>query len=86
MPAKNDAWGIEVGANAIKALHLVRDGDELEVRNYEVLPFRKVLTTPDLDVEEAIQVGLDQLMNRHDLGRSTVVASVPVVVASSCSS
>lgn len=77
MPAKNDAWGIEVGANAIKALHLVRDGDELEVRNYEVLPFRKVLTTPDLDVEEAIQVGLDQLMNRHDLGRSTVVASVP---------
>lgn len=77
MPSKNDAWGIEVGANAIKALHLVRDGDELVVADYEVLPFKKILTTPDLNVDEAVQVGLDQLMTRYDMKKSTLVVSVP---------
>lgn len=77
MPSKNDAWGIEVGANAIKAMRVIRDGDRLSVADYEVLPFKKILTTPDLDVDEAIQVGLDQLMNKHEMKKSAIVASVP---------
>ena len=77
MPGKNDCWGLEVGANAIKAIRLVREDDEVQVAAYDVLPFKKILTTPDLDVDEAIQVNLDAFLARHNIGRSTVVASVP---------
>lgn len=77
MSKKNDSWGIEVGANAIKAMRLVREGTEIEVAAYDVIPFKKVLTTPDLNVDEAIQVNLDQFLTRHDVSKSSVVVSVP---------
>lgn len=35
-----DAWGIEVGANALKAVHLVDDGGQVRLRSYEVIPFK----------------------------------------------
>ena len=77
MSKANDCWGIEVGAYAIKAIRLVRKAEELTLADYDVLPFKTVLTTPDLNVDEAIQVGLDQFLSRHNLSRSTVVISVP---------
>jgi len=77
MSKKTDSWGIEVGANALKAMRLVRDGTEVEVAAYDVIPFKKVLTTPDLNVDEAIQVNLDQFLTRHDISKSSVVISVP---------
>ncbi len=77
----NDSWGIEVGANAIKAVHLTRTGSgakaKVQMIAHEVIPFKHVLTTPDLNIDEAIQVNLDQLMARHDLSKSRVVISVP---------
>lgn len=77
MPKKNDSWGIEVGSNAIKAIRLVRSGSEVELADYEILPFKKILTTPDLNVDEAIRMNLDQFTSKHELGRSSVVLSVP---------
>jgi type IV pilus assembly protein PilM len=77
MSNQNDAWGLEVGANAIKAIRLSRVGADLVVSDYDILPFKKVLSTPDLNVEEAIQVGLDQFLSRHSVAKSTVVLSVP---------
>lgn len=77
MSNPNDCWGIEVGANAIKAIHLVRSGNDIRVADYDILPFKKVLTTPDLNVDEAIQVNLDQFLSRHNIAKSTVMVSVP---------
>ena len=77
MAKKNNCWGIEVGANAIKAMHLGRSGDEVRVLDYVILPFKKILTTPDLNVNETIQVGLEQLLAERDVNRATVVISVP---------
>ena len=80
MGRKNDSWGIEVGANAIKAVHLTSTGGskgKVQLVSHEVIPFKRVLTTPDLNVDEAIQVNLDQLLAGHDLSKSTVVISVP---------
>ncbi len=77
MPRKNDSWGIEVGANAIKAMRLVRKGTRIELAEYDVLPFKQILTTPDLNVEEAIQVNLDTFLSKHDVAKSTVTVSVP---------
>ncbi len=77
MAKKNDAWGIEVGANALKAIRLVKQGGQLTVVDYAVLPFKKILTTPDLNVDEAIQVQLDAFLAKHDINKSNVVVSVP---------
>lgn len=77
MPRKNDSWGIEIGANAIKAMRLMRHGNRIELAEYEVLPFRHILTTPDLNVDEAVQVNLDAFLARHDLAKTSVIVSVP---------
>jgi len=77
MPKNNDAWGIEVGSNAIKAIRLMKQGGEVSVADYEIIPFKRVLSTPDLNVEEAIRVGLDQLTAKHEINKSATVVSVP---------
>lgn len=75
--AKNESWGIEVGQNAIKAIKLARSGDQVSVLDYEILPFKSVLTTPDLDTAEAIQVALDEFVTKQAPGKTPVVVSVP---------
>lgn len=77
MSKKNDCWGIEVGSHAIKAIRLVRSGDKVTVVDYDILPFKKILTTPDLNVDEAIQLNLDQFLSKRSVSRSSVVVSVP---------
>lgn len=75
--AKTDAWGIELGADAIKAMHLSRTAEGVELLEYEVLPFKQILTTPDINVDEQIQLNLDAFLAKHDLKKSAVVVSVP---------
>ena len=77
MAKKNDAWGIELGADAIKAVRLTRTPDGVDLVDYDVIPFKQILTTPDINVDEAIQVNLDAFLQKHDLKGSTVVVSVP---------
>src|SRR5207247_1335307 len=45
--------------------------------DYDILPFKKVLTTPDINVDEAIQVNLDQFLSQHVVNRSSIIISVP---------
>jgi len=75
--ADNSSWGIEVGANAIKALRLIQRGQSVVVDAYEVVPFKKILTTPGLDIDLAVREGLGRLLATHSLRRSKVVVSVP---------
>jgi type IV pilus assembly protein PilM len=77
MSNKKEAWGVEVGAQAIKAMKLGRNGNDVSLLDFDVMPFKKVLTTPDLNVEEAIRVNLDALATKHEFDKSTVVVSVP---------
>jgi len=77
MAHKNDSWGIEVGSYAIKGIHLVRQGSEVSLARYAVLPFKKVLTTPNLDVEQEIHEHLQKFFSTYDVRRSTVTVSVP---------
>ena len=77
MPKTVDAWGIEVGANALKAVHLVSNGEEIDVADYEVMPFKQILATPDIDVDEEVRVKLDEFLSRHTITKSTVLISVP---------
>ena len=77
MANAKSAWGIEVGAFAVKALRLEREGEALRVSDFVVIPHRKVLTTPDLDPDEMIRVTLGQLISEKDFRNQTVVVSVP---------
>ncbi len=77
MPKKNEAWGIEVGQYAIKAVRLSRHGQEVHLDDYEIIRFKEILSTPDIDVNEQIQLHLDQLIQKHDLSHANTVVSVP---------
>jgi Tfp pilus assembly PilM family ATPase len=56
------AWGIEVGSAAVKAVRLERDGSDIRVADFIVIPHSKVLTTPDLNVEEMLRMSLGGFM------------------------
>lgn len=77
MSHKKEAWGVEVGAQAIKAMKLGKQGNDVVLLDFDVMPFKQVLTTPDINVEEAIRVNLDALSTKHEFDKSTVVISVP---------
>ncbi|MEM1210972.1 MAG: type IV pilus assembly protein PilM [Planctomycetota bacterium] len=77
MVKSNEAWGIEVGSFALKAIKLVRQGGEVLVEDFAIQRFKQVLTTPDLNVEEQVRLALDQFMQTHEVGKAAVVASVP---------
>lgn len=79
MPSSNASWGIEVGAGGIKAIKLERDGDQVKVVDFAVVPHKKVLSTPDLDQADAVRVALGAFMSqyRDALKGASVAVSVP---------
>lgn len=77
MPSRSESWGIEVGAQAVKAVHLGRSGGGIELLNFEVLPYKQILTAPDVNPEQLIQASLEQLIGKHEIGRTNTVVSVP---------
>ena len=77
MASSNVCWGIEMGAGAVKALKLIRDGDDLKVAEFAVIPHKKVLSTPDLDQTDATRVAMGELVSRFDLTGATISISVP---------
>ncbi len=77
MAGQKAAWGVEVGAYAIKAIRLERDGDNVTVSDFAVIPHKKVLSTPDLDQDEMIRLGMGQFISQKNLEGEHLVMSVP---------
>jgi len=82
MSRRNDSWGIEVGANEIKAVRLVRHGTDVSVADFDILQFKPVLSSPQITTDtairdEAIRANLDQFLTHHDISKCSVMASVP---------
>lgn len=77
MAGHSAAWGIEIGAFAIKAIRLERDGKDVTVSDFAVIPHKKILTTPDLDRDEMIRLSLGQFISQKDLENEHLVISVP---------
>ncbi|MHC4773717.1 MAG: type IV pilus assembly protein PilM [Planctomycetota bacterium] len=71
------AWGMEVGAAAIKAIRLERDGDRVTVTDFAVVPHRKVLSTPDVDQDDMTRLSLGQFISQKALEGEHLVVSVP---------
>ena len=68
---------MEVGAHAIKALRLERDGDKVVVTDFAIIPLKRVLATPDIDENEIIRLGLGQFISQNALEGEHLVMSVP---------
>jgi len=77
MAAVKTSWGMEIGADAIKAIRLERDGATVTVSDFAVIPHKKVLTTPDLDQDEMIRLSLGQFISQKSLEGEHLVMSVP---------
>lgn len=77
MATPKAAWGIEIGAYAIKAIRLEKDGSDIKVSDFAVIPHKKVLTTPDMDQDEMIRLGLGQFISQKSLEGEHLVMSVP---------
>lgn len=78
MPASNVCWGIELGAGAVKAIKLQREGDEVKVLAFADIPHKKVLSTPELDQMDATRVAMGQLISQHDgLRGASIAIAIP---------
>ena len=79
MPSSNVSWGIEIGGGALKAIKLVQEDDGVSVGDFVLIPHKRVLTTPDIDRNDAIRVALGSFLSqyRDDLRGAAVSVSVP---------
>jgi type IV pilus assembly protein PilM len=77
MATPKAAWGIEIGAYAIKAIRLERDNNDVSVADFAVIPHKRVLTTPDMDQDEMVRLGLGQFISQKSLEGEHLVMSVP---------
>ncbi|HMN97688.1 MAG TPA: type IV pilus assembly protein PilM [Phycisphaerales bacterium] len=68
---------MEIGADSIKAIRLERTGDDVRVTDFAVIPHKRVLTTPDLDQDEMIRLGLGQFISQKAIEGDRLVMSVP---------
>lgn len=71
------AWGIEIGSAAIKAIRLERDGSDVRVADFVVIPHPKVLTTPDLNIEEMLRISLGAFMTQKSIEGASVLVGIP---------
>jgi len=77
MATPKAAWGMEIGAHAVKAIRLEREGEKVRVSDFAVIPHKKVLTTPDLDQDEMVRLSLGQFISQKSLEGEHLVMSVP---------
>ena len=68
---------MEIGAAAIKAIRLQRDGDDVSVTDFAVVPHKKVLATPDVDQDDLTRLSLGQFISQKSIDGEMLVISVP---------
>jgi type IV pilus assembly protein PilM len=74
--AANFAWGIDVGNRALKAVKLVRQGDQLVVDDFDVIEHETVLSNAGDNRESLIQGALANFVQRHPFKGGQVGISV----------
>ncbi|MFO0376188.1 MAG: type IV pilus assembly protein PilM [bacterium] len=74
--ASNACWGVEVGAGALKAIKLVRDGDDVKVADFAYVPHTRPLSAPETDEADAKRLAVGTLVSQKDLGRASLAISI----------
>ncbi len=73
------AWGIDVGNCTLKAIKLGVTEDGVEVLDFEVIEHEKILSQPEITLEERMGLltrALDKFLDEHDTAGCNVVVSV----------
>src|SRR3954471_1900053 len=74
--ASNFAWGIDVGNRALKAVKLVREGDQLRVDDFDVIEHETVLSNAGDNKDSLVQTALANFIQRHSFKGGQVAIGV----------
>src|SRR2546423_7159545 len=74
--ASNFAWGIDIGNRALKAVKLVREGDQLRVDDFEVVEHETVLSNAGDNREALVTAALSSFVQRHPFKGGQVAIGV----------
>ena len=77
MASSNVCWGVEVGAGALKALKLGRDGDQLRVLEFVEIPHARPMSAPDVDETDAVRVAVGTLASQYSMAGDPIAISAP---------
>lgn len=78
--AAKTAWGIDVGNCTLKAIKLGMGDEGAEVLDFAVIEHKKILSQPDVTVQERTELvisALRKFLDEHEVDNSAVVVSVP---------
>lgn len=77
MASSQVAWGLDIGATALKAIKLRRDGDRAVVEAFDVIEHDKFLSEPDVDRDGIIRTTLQKFIDRNNPKRDTLIIGAP---------
>ncbi len=77
MASSNVCWGVEVGAGAVKALKLAREGEALKVLEFVEIPHTRPMSAPDVNEADAVRVAVGTLTNQFSMAGDAVAISAP---------
>lgn len=70
------AWGIDVGNRALKAIRLVRDGDQFRIDDFDILEHEHVLSDAGDNRDSLVQTALTNFSQRHTFKGDAVAIGV----------
>lgn len=77
MAAPKEAWGLDVGQVALKAIRIRELGDRVEAVAYDYIEHPKVLSQADQDAAELSRQAIEQFASRNEIGSTQVAIGVP---------
>jgi type IV pilus assembly protein PilM len=76
MATVRSAWGIDLGNRALKAVKLIREGDQFRIADFEVIEHEQILSMAGDNKESLLQTALAQFVERHQLKGAVVAVGV----------
>ncbi len=77
MAAPKEAWGVEIGQSALKAVKLRELGDRVEAVDVVFMPHAKILSRAEENTAELVRAALSRFVAEHPIGKTPVIISVP---------
>jgi type IV pilus assembly protein PilM len=77
MAVPKEAWGIDVGQVALKAIKLRELGDDVEAVAYGYVEHPKILSQVDQDAEEFVRQAIQQFASQNEIGSAPIAIGVP---------
>jgi len=77
MAAPKEAWGLDVGQVALKALKIRELGERVEAVAYDYIEHPKILSQADQEADQLIRQAIQKFASRNEIGPASVAIGVP---------